>query len=60
MLTSYDTDLLDDPSKSVRVQGVKGVKSTPFTKTFKNWAAYERWTEREDAGNFEVYSVEAI
>lgn len=54
--TSYEKDM--DDSKPVIVRGVKGMKSTPFTKKFKNMAAYEKWTDSDEFGNFEVYSIQ--
>jgi hypothetical protein len=53
--TSYEKDM--DDSKPVIVSGVKGMKSTPFRKKFKNMAAYERWADSEDATNYEVHQV---
>jgi len=53
--TSYEDKL--DPNKKIVVTGVKGMNSKPFTKKFKNWAAYEKWTESDDFGNYEVHKV---
>lgn len=53
--TSYEKDM--DASKKVVVKGVKGMKSTPFTKTFKNQAAYEKWADSDAAGDYEVSQV---
>jgi len=55
--TAYETDL--DLSQPVRIHGVKGVKSRPFTKTFRNWAAFERWTDTDAVEDCEIYVVEA-
>jgi hypothetical protein len=52
---SYEKDL--DPNKKIVVSGVKGMNSKPFTKKFKNMAAYEKWTESEEFGNYEVSTV---
>lgn len=52
---SYEKDM--DENKPVVIKGVKGMKSTPFTKKFKNMAAYEKWADSEAAENFEVYEV---
>lgn len=52
---AFEKDL--DENKPVVAKGVKGVKSTPFTKRFKNFAAYEKWLETEEAGNYEVNQV---
>lgn len=41
----------------VKVSGVKGVKSTPFTKKFKNMAAYEKWLDANE-DDVEVKQVE--
>jgi hypothetical protein len=53
--TSYEKDM--DHDKPVVVSGVKGMKSTPFRKKFKNMAAYDRWSDSEEAGNYEVHNV---
>jgi hypothetical protein len=34
--------------------GVKGVKSTPWRKTFKSQEAFEKWLDAQD-GNVEVF-----
>ena len=47
-----------DESKPVIMSGLKGVKSTPGTKKFKNMDAFDKWAESEDAGNWTVQSVE--
>jgi len=38
----------------IEAHGVKGMNSTPWRKTFKNWDALEAWTEKNDA---EVYAT---
>jgi hypothetical protein len=53
--TSYEKEI--DPNKKIVVKGVKGMKSTPFTKKFKNMAAFEKWTDSDDFGNYEVHQV---
>lgn len=53
--SSYEKDL--DPNKKIVVKGVKGMKSTPFTKEFKNMAAYEKWADSDEAGDYEVSQV---
>jgi hypothetical protein len=53
--TSYEKDMKAD--KPVVVKGVKGAKSTPFTKKFKNQAAYEKWADSEAASDYEVSQV---
>lgn len=53
--TSYEKDMKAD--KPVVVKGVKGMKSTPFTKKFKNQAAYEKWADSDAAGDFDVQEV---
>lgn len=35
-----------DADKPITVQGVKGMKSKPFEKTFKNQAAMEKWMDK--------------
>lgn len=54
--TSYEKDM--DDKKPIIVHGVKGMDSKPFTKKFKNQAAYEKWADSEAAGNFEVQQVQ--
>lgn len=46
-----------DESKPVVVEGVKGMKSTPFRKTFRNFAAYLKWSDSEAASNCSVSHV---
>ena len=53
--TSYEKGM--DNSKPVIVSGVKGMKSTPFRKKFKNMSAYEKWSDSEAAGDYEVHQV---
>jgi hypothetical protein len=53
--TSYEKDM--DSDKPVVIHGVKGAKSTPFRKKFKNMAAYDRWSDSEEASNYEVHQV---
>lgn len=53
--TSYEKDM--DHDKAVVIRGVKGVKSTPFRKKFKNMAAYDKWSDSEEASNYEVHDV---
>lgn len=53
--TAYAKDL--DEKKPVKVSGVKGMKSTPFTKKFRNLEAYRNWSESDEAGNYEVHQV---
>ena len=53
--TSYEKDM--DHDKAVVISGVKGLKSTPFRKKFKNMAAYDKWSDSEEASNYEVHDV---
>ena len=53
--SAYEKDM--DDKKKVIVKGVKGMKSTPFTRTFRNMAAYDKWSDSEEAGNHEVHQV---
>lgn len=55
-MTSYAADL--NETRPVRISGVKGAKSRPFSKTFRSYAAYCRWSETDAAGDFEVHIVE--
>jgi hypothetical protein len=52
---AYGSDM--DESKKVVVEGVKGMRSTPFRKTFRNFAAYLKWTDSDAASNCSVYRV---
>lgn len=52
---AFDADL--DDNKKIVVQGVKGMKSRPFKKKFRNMAAYEKWIDSDAAGDFEVQYV---
>lgn len=52
---AYEKDM--DDKKKVIVKGVKGMKSTPFTKTFRNMAAYDKWSDSDAAGDYEVKQV---
>jgi hypothetical protein len=57
MSTAFERDLQDNEPREVI--GVKGLKSKPFRKTFKNQAAMERWFESDDvAGNVEVHYIQ--
>ena len=53
--SSYEKDM--DPSKPVKVDYVKGMKSKPGTKKFKNMAAYEKWADSEEASDYTIQSV---
>lgn len=53
---AYERDL--DENKPIKVSGVKGARSTSFTKRFPNMRAYDRWSDTEEAGDYEVYRVE--
>lgn len=52
---AYETDL--DPEKPVVVKGVKGMDSKPFTKKFRNQAAYDKWADSEEADDYDVNQV---
>lgn len=43
----------DKDDKKIEAHGVKGMKSTPWRKIFKNQAAFEKWLDKQD-GNVEV------
>lgn len=47
---------LNENAKIV-VEGVKGMKSTPFRKTFRNFAAYLKWSDSDAASNCSIYRV---
>ena len=40
------------------VSGVKGMKSKPFSKKFKNQEHMEKWMDSEDYGNHDVHQIE--
>lgn len=46
-----------DDKKPILVDTLYGMKSTPKTKKFKNMAAYEKWSDSEDAENYTVQRV---
>lgn len=46
-----------DPNKPIVVKGVKGMKNAPFTKKFKNQSAFEKWSDSEAAGDYEIKQV---
>lgn len=50
----YDLSI-DDLCKVVAT-GVKGAKSLPFSKTFRNMAAFDRWME-SNGDNVEIHSI---
>lgn len=53
--SSYEKDL--DPKKKIVVKGVKGMKSKPFIKKFKNMDAFVKWMDTDEAGDYEVHQV---
>jgi len=42
--------------KKIEAYGVKGMKSTPWRKTFKSQAAFEKWIDKNE-GNIEIYGT---
>ena len=52
---SQEKDL--DPKKKIVVKGVKGMKSKPFTKKFKNMDAYDKWSDSDEFGDYEVHQI---
>src|SRR6056297_3519484 len=52
---SIEKDL--DPNKKIVVKGVKGTKSKPFVKKFKNMPAYDKWADSDDFDDYEVYQI---
>jgi hypothetical protein len=46
-----------DDNKPIIATGVKGMKSTSFRKKFRNMAAYEKWTDSEAFGDFDVERI---
>jgi hypothetical protein len=53
--SSYEKDL--DPKKKIVVKGVKGMKSKPFTKKFRNMDAFDKWQDTDEAGDYEIHQV---
>lgn len=43
-------------TRAIEAHGIKGLKNTPWRKTFKSQAAFEAWLEKND-GNVEVHGV---
>lgn len=54
-MATYEANLGTD--EKLEVTGVKGMKSKPFRKTFKNQKALDKWLESEDAQNYEVQYI---
>ena len=52
---AYQKDM--DEKKPVYAQGVKGMKSKPFTKKFKTMDHYNKWADSEKSGDHEVHRV---
>jgi hypothetical protein len=46
-----------DNNKPIVVTGVKGMKSTSFRKKFRNMAAYNKWSDTDAAGDYEVHRI---
>lgn len=53
---AVEKDLKDDEPR--RVIGVKGAKSRPFSKKFRNQAHMEKWFDSDEAGNHEVHYIQ--
>lgn len=49
----------EDQSEEIEAYGVKGMKSTPWRKKFKNRAALEKWIDKMD-GDVEVYGTSEL
>ena len=52
---AYQKDI--DEKKPVHAQGVKGMKSKPFTKKFKTMDHFNKWADSEKSGDHEVHRV---
>lgn len=46
-------------SQKIEAYGVKGMKSTPWRKTFKSREALVKWLEKNE-GNVEVYATREV
>jgi hypothetical protein len=54
--SSFDKDL--DETKPIKVHGVKGAKSTPFSKKFRNMKHFNQWAEKdENSGNYDIHRI---
>lgn len=53
---AMQSDLKDHEPRTV--SGVKGVKSTPFKKKFKNQAHQDKWTDSDEYSNCEVHHIQ--
>ena len=53
---AFERDLKDHEPRVV--SGVKGMKSKPFSKRFRNQAHQNKWIDSDDYGNHEVHYVE--
>ena len=54
--SKMEAGLKDDMPRVV--SGVKGVKSTPFKKKFRNAAAMNKWMDSEECDNCEIHQIE--
>lgn len=52
---AYQKDI--NEKKPVYAQGVKGMKSKPFTKKFKTMDHFNKWADSEKSGDHEVHRV---
>ena len=43
----------------IEAHGVKGLKNTPWRKTFKTQAAFEAWLDK-NAGDIEVHAIREV
>ena len=53
--TSYERDLKSHEPRIV--SGVKGMKSKPFSKKFRDQPHMEKWMDSEDYGDHEVHHI---
>ena len=49
----------NETNSAIEAYGVKGMKSTPWRKTFKNQQAFERWLDANE-GNVEVHGTRDV
>lgn len=54
--TSVQSDLKDHEPRTV--SGVRGIKSTPFTKKFKSQAHQDKWVDSDDYSNCDVHHIQ--
>lgn len=65
MIVSEDEEQIDEVAHEagitkktpVVVEGVKGAKSTPFRKKFPTMEAFEKWSDKPEASDYEIHRI---